>query len=295
MFEGVTEEQGVTPVAQIDHILSTKMRLQKCDYQLVDCHRVSRGLHRPKAIYCRFATMIQKGKDLKAAKFLKGSSVHIHEDYSSEVADERNTLYPIYKKALSSRPKINVKLSGSVLQIAGKRYTYSNFTDIPDNLLPVTTRHSEEIHVFYGQWNPLSSMYPCVFEMDGLIFRSSEHYFQFKKGLACGKNELAAEILSSRHPMQCHRLAKRLNFDCSANKDLIAAWMLEATWAKFTQNPNLCEHLLETGELVIGEASKDTFFGTGLALSEDGTTDSDKWSGDNLSGKILTDVRDELK
>ena len=117
-------------------------------------------------------------------KFLKGSSVHIHEDYSSEVADERNTLYPIYKKVLSSRPKINVKLSGSVLQIAGKRYTYSNFTDIPDNhhnLLPVTTRHSEEIHVFYGQWNSLSSMYPCVFEMDGLIFRSSEHYFQFKK------------------------------------------------------------------------------------------------------------------
>ena len=53
--------------------------------------------------------------------------------------------------------------------------------------------------------------------------------------------------------------------------------------------------LLDTGNRRIGEASPDTQYGTGVHISSPKATDSSTWSGKNLMGRILSEIREELK
>ena len=52
--------------------------------------------------------------------------------------------------------------------------------------------------------------------------------------------------------------------------------------------------LIETGNREIGEASLDPKWGIGLSLSNPDTMAREKWTGDNLMGKILMKIRNEL-
>ena len=176
--------------------------------------------------------------------------------------------------------------------MGGQRYTYSNITDVPPNLKPITSKSNDDTHVFFGQWDPLSSMHPCMFNIDGISFHSSEQYYQFRKALHCNELDLAAEILMCKHPMQCHRLTKRLKFRHSDNKDSCISWITTGNRAKFEQNEKLRDFLLQTDGKVIGEASIDPFLGIGLPLSDINVCSPENWPGENIFGKVLTDVRD---
>ena len=90
-------------------------------------------------------------------------------------------------------------------------------------------------------------------------------------------------------------------------------WGLPATWqgwvvlimwiaivtagsrAKFAQNATLRQALLDTVGTELVEASPfDRIWGIGLAATDARATDPSQWRGQNLLGKILTRVRDEL-
>ena len=73
-------------------------------------------------------------------------------------------------------------------------------------------------------------------------------------------------------------------------------YMLLGNWHKFSQNRELREFLLSTGDSVLVEASPyDAIWGIRLAASSPEAQDPMKWRGQNLLGFALMEVRDELR
>ena len=72
--------------------------------------------------------------------------------------------------------------------------------------------------------------------------------------------------------------------------------MLQACRAKYSQNPDLKQALLDTGDKILVEAAlKDVVWGIGRGLDYPFLEDESKWLGQNLLGKVLMQVREELR
>jgi ribA/ribD-fused uncharacterized protein len=121
------------------------------------------------------------------------------------------------------------------------------------------------------------------FTLKEKIWKTSEHYFQAQK-FAGTEHEEELRLIDS--PMVAARMGRSrqrpLRKDWEAVKDQI---MREALRAKFTQHKDLKRILLETGDATLVEhTANDNYWADG----GDG-------SGLNMLGKLLMELREELK
>jgi hypothetical protein len=71
--------------------------------------------------------------------------------------------------------------------------------------------------------------------------------------------------------------------------------VFKGNYAKFSQNDDLGDELLITGNKILVEASPyDTIWGIGMAEGEPGINDPANWKGLNLLGWSIMLVRKEL-
>ena len=65
---------------------------------------------------------------------------------------------------------------------------------------------------------------------------------------------------------------------------------------KFSQNPELREFLLSTGDDILVEASPyDAIWGIRMSVNDENATNPMKWRGRNLLGFALMEARDEIR
>ncbi len=144
---------------------------------------------------------------------------------------------------------------------------------------------SDAIH-FYRVSDPygyFSNFSPHPIQLDGRLWPTSEHYFQAQK---FRDEDLQEQIRQTASPTIAARLgrdrSKPLRRDWEAVKDGV---MRRAVRAKFTQHDSLRRKLLATGDATLVEhTERDAYWGDG----GDG-------SGKNMLGRILMDVREELR
>src|SRR5262249_28805143 len=132
----------------------------------------------------------------------------------------------------------------------------------------------------YGEFSNFAR-YPFV--LDGKQWPTSEHYFQAQKFADATYRERIREAAS---PMIAARLGRSRKVPIRSDWEQIKLdVMCLAVRQKFTAHAQLAEMLLATGdEELIEAAPRDSFWGCG----SDG-------SGQNWLGKILMDVRQELR
>ena len=121
------------------------------------------------------------------------------------------------------------------------------------------------------------------FELDGKYWKTSEHYFQAMKFEG---TEYADKVREARSPKQAAELGRRRDFplrkDWEKVKDDV---MRKAILKKFETHDDIRELLLSTGdEELVEKTTGDYYWGCGT----DGT-------GKNMLGKILMEVREQLK
>eukprot|EP00931_Biecheleriopsis_adriatica_P049339 TRINITY_DN28540_c0_g1_i1.p1 TRINITY_DN28540_c0_g1~~TRINITY_DN28540_c0_g1_i1.p1 ORF type:complete len:193 (-),score=48.56 TRINITY_DN28540_c0_g1_i1:401-979(-) len=158
-----------------------------------------------------------------------------------------------------------------------------------------------EDHVFF--WKPRSAFdqwTPCKFEVDGILYNCAEQYMMAEKARLFGDERTRQAILKEFHPLKQKNLASAkgtlTGFDQAVWDQECYGIVLKGNMAKYSQNLDLQDALLMTGEKQLVEASpQDSIWGIGLGMADAQATSSAKWPGKNLLGKVLMDVRTQLR
>jgi len=135
------------------------------------------------------------------------------------------------------------------------------------------------------------------FTVEGVIFKTAEHYMMAEKARLFQDDETLQEILEVEHPHDAKKLGRKVqNFDPKQWDEYKFQIVVKANYGKFSQNEDLKSYLLNTGNRVIVEASpRDRIWGIGMGQSNENASNPNLWRGQNLLGYALMEVRDQLK
>lgn len=153
-------------------------------------------------------------------------------------------------------------------------------------------------YVFFFTYKDfLSNFYPCSFTYRGFKFDNSEKAIMWSKAMHFGAIEVANQILQAPNPKEAKRLgrSKQIPFVESEWEQVREQVFYDILMAKFSV-PNMKSKLLETGDRKLAEASPyDTIWGVGLSENDPRIFDESEWKGQNLLGKVLMKVREDIK
>ena len=158
-------------------------------------------------------------------------------------------------------------------------------------------RHTQpNVHVF-GK-GPLSNFSSCKMTMDNMAFRTSEHAYQWHACMNHLSTELAEKVMSATTPKEAQQVASQVKGNNS-----ICDWenikygvMKKVLLAKANSSNQFCDELLGSGEcLLVESSSRDPYWGSGLSYHMTVTTHPDYYPGKNYLGKLLCEIRSELR
>ena len=143
----------------------------------------------------------------------------------------------------------------------------------------------------------LSNWFLCSFEdTDGQKFSNAEQYMMYHKAIVFNDTQKQAEILACSDPRQIKALGRHIkNFDSEFWDKISEDIVFQGCIFKFTQNKDLKQFLISTGNRLLVEASPyDNIWGIGLNELDAIDIPIEMWPGKNLLGKCLTRVRSLL-
>ena len=147
-----------------------------------------------------------------------------------------------------------------------------------------------------GEHKAFSQFYPSPMKDQGKSYSCAEQFMMAHKAITFDDHETLQLILQPNlSPAQIKSLGRRVrNYNDSVWTSSREAVVLQGNRLKFSQNPELAHLLLSTGDAELAEASKyDKVWGIGLTIEE--ALHWYPWDGQNLLGKQLMIVREELK
>jgi ribA/ribD-fused uncharacterized protein len=154
---------------------------------------------------------------------------------------------------------------------------------------------------FFGikkEYGFMSNFYPCQFTIDGQQYNCSEQYFMKQKQEYFDPTniELANKIMLETGPKKIKLYGRQVkNYDEKKWNLVRYGIMKRGLWYKF-QQPELKEKILATGNKILAEASPfDKIWGIGITKENAVKINSKDWPGQNLLGKALMEVRDDLR
>jgi ribA/ribD-fused uncharacterized protein len=302
IFAGIEETDGETghkswQVCE-DKLLSI---LKDSELDFVKFERVHRlgskdqKSKNPRHIIAKFSCY--KDRDIVWARrfaISEKSNIWIMEDFPEVIKTNRQKLMPAFKAAKRSQEIKNVSLKMDKLIIDGKVYTVENMNDMPTHLQPENTAviQNENTLVFFTRHAVFSNLHPLPIKVDGKHFSCNEQFYQYTKAVHFRDFETAQKILNENDPYIMMSLSKTIkNYKHATWMSLAKSALQRANEAKYSQHATARDALIATGTKLLGEASSNKTFGTGVGLLSKFADDPSKWTGQNMMGEILSDIR----
>lgn len=138
---------------------------------------------------------------------------------------------------------------------------------------------AKKIGGFVAEYRWLSNFYLSRVEWEGRVYGSAEAAYQSGKYPAAER-----DVFTTLAPDPAKKLSRTKPYDTAAWETRKERTMLEVLWAKFSQNPELAEKLIATGDRVLEETNwwGDKIWGVY------------RGEGQNLLGKQLMEIRARL-
>lgn len=239
--------------------------------------------------------LILKAKN--AVNMSKDFKFYINEDMSVDTRSHRATIKRLSKAAKDAGLKSTT--SGDKLIVDETAYTSNELDILPGKVLRCC---SQEKWVngglaFRGERSVFSNFYTKAFVLEGHRFISMEQYFQYSKAEYFEDSTLARKLLVTSSPSRLQTLGERLYTNSNEYEEWVEfsrEVLHKGIYAKFSQNPSLKKDLLSTGDYQLYEATTDLDYGCGVNLISK-AWDDQSWTGQNLTGRALVEVRDRLR
>ena len=139
----------------------------------------------------------------------------------------------------------------------------------------------------FSQW------WVAPFEVDGIIYQTTEHWMMAGKARLFGDEAALQAILASETPAKAKDQGRLVrNFDPAIWDEHKYEIVVKGNLHKFTANPVLKDFLWNTYPQILVEASpNDAIWGIGMSAENPAARDPALWRGENLLGFALMEVR----
>jgi ribA/ribD-fused uncharacterized protein len=144
---------------------------------------------------------------------------------------------------------------------------------------------------------PFSQWAKKGFTIDGIHYKTAEHWMMAEKARIFGDEETRKKIIESEHPRRAKALGREVkNFNEEKWVNARYGVVYAGNKHKFTQNDDYKTVLLGTEDRILVEASpEDRIWGIGLAEDHPDALNPLKWKGLNVLGFVLTDLKNNLR
>jgi ribA/ribD-fused uncharacterized protein len=142
----------------------------------------------------------------------------------------------------------------------------------------------------------LSQFWTAPFTVDGVTYRSAEHWMMAEKARLFGDNRARDAVLASPTSPEAKAAGRTVRgFSEAAWGAARYGVVVAGNLAKFSQHDDLRRYLVSTDPRVLVEASpSDPVWGIGLAEADERAPRPSQWQGTNLLGFALMEVREQL-
>ena len=205
---------------------------------------------------------------------------------------------------LDTHPEINIQIIFAVIDDQLKALGQKTLDELSpeqnvDNKLLVNGRLHDAVF-FHLPEEPdgyLSNWYPAIFSLDDITFSSTEQYIMYRKCKIFGDDTSATVILATSDPAEQQLIGRGASgFDRKIWDSLKQVVAFRGLMAKFSQNEDLKQKLLNTGDAYLVEcAYGDVIWACGRRLNEIERLNTSNWRGQNILGFTLMEVREALR
>ncbi len=143
----------------------------------------------------------------------------------------------------------------------------------------------------------LSNWYMSDFIEDGRLYTSVEQYLMYGKALVFKDEDMQQAILNTHDVAEIKKYGRQVKgYNETLWNGLRQLVLYRGLWLKFSQNEELKQKLIDTGnDMLVECAITDKIFACGISMKDPMRLDMSKWPGKNLLGFALMDLREQLK
>lgn len=319
LFDGIEEAPGETMSS-----LAIKMgdlfamRLGLSDISIDVAHRVGVSIAgKPRRAIVRFSSPSERFKVWEArsrfalppesrARRLRNDSssseiparIWVYQDRPRGVRDRESMIIRIVKEAQRLRSYGPARYAEGKLWLNDESFEYEELEELPLELRPsyLCTPRDKQKLAFFSKHTGLSNHYMSDFTYEGIHYSSAEQFICRSRAQFSTNARMAKRALTVHDPVVLKGMLRQLGEDGLETewRRIVKAKLTPGILAKFTQNINLRDELVRTMPLRLGEASTDAFWGISRGLFDKEVLNIRFWTGQNMMGLILEDVRMQL-
>ncbi|KAI3415960.1 hypothetical protein GPALN_005521 [Globodera pallida] len=201
-------------------------------------------------------------------------------------------------KLENGRLKIKVKsLNEKVAKLSNEELDDEDGKLAPEAELDYDELNRGDFFLIGGIHDPISLRFEAVIrDKDGVEHKSAERYYWYKMAEIFGDAESMKNILQAQNVQQAEEVMKGIkNFDVVEwDKVKLQHWE-DGQRLKLDQVRWIANLLALTKTTYLAISSEDKFFGTGWRKNRDESNKPIFWDGKNEGGKVLMNIRHELK